>query len=126
MRENAPQYEGLPQPVPAMGKWDSRPAQMETKLADAMQYFMAGMEGDDTDGFIKGFALVRSTFEDIRQDRRHQGLRGVQDKTQILEPRRDDDRNQLFTRDEMRRATKQRTIKAAAAAAAQAASGFRA
>ena len=65
MRENAPQYEGLPQPVPAMGKWDSRPAQMETKLADAMQYFMAGMEGNDTDGFIKGFALVRSTFEDI-------------------------------------------------------------
>ena len=125
LREHAPQYAGLPHPVPSTGKWDTRSANMEAKLADSMQYFMAGIEGADKDGVVKGFALVRSVFEDIRQDRRHQSLRGVRDRRAVLSPRRDDDRAQLLSRDEQKRAQKQRALKDAAAAATKSASNFR-
>ena len=99
IRSEAPSYAYLRRPVPSQGRWDSRMALQEGKLHDALQYYVRGLDNEDAkpDDFTKCAALVRSAFEDVRQARKQDKLKGVQNKAGILYGRADDDRIQLLS-----------------------------
>ena len=105
LRDTVLKYDRLPITVAPQGKWDIQAAQPEAKLGDTVQYFVAGIGGDKEKGTIKGFALVRSCFEDVRQYRKHNALRGMKDRATVLEPRPNDDRERVVKPKGLKRKT---------------------
>ena len=114
--QNAPSYTNIPKPVPQQGKFDAKMAILERKLAAAMQYHVRGLDepkAGETD-FLASIALVRSAFEDVRQYRRQDEIKGIKNKEAVLPPRCDDDRVTLLSQAEKKLANAQRAREAAA------------
>ena len=114
-KDNRPNYSILPQVVPSMGKFDNANANLENKLQAALQYYVRALDSTNgqEDDFVASIALVRSAFEDVRQARRHQNIRGIKDKNSILERRQDDTRPSLYTQEEKEKLDKAKARQAA-------------
>jgi hypothetical protein len=109
----APNYPELPRPVPSRGRSDALYARLESKLAASMQYYVHGLNEPepDPDTFIAVVALVRSAFQDIREERRRKVVGSART---VLETRPDDTRAKLLTDAEQKKLEKQRQVTASA------------